>query len=263
MVIPFGVSAGDFIAGLKLFKDAIDSLSDVRGARADYIELTQTLSALTTALDAASQFDGAVHQAAITVVLQGCRECVKDFLTDIAKFELLKNKSVTVRRLKTGLKKVQWALCKKEDVLNFKGHLETHLGLLPDEQRTMFRMLEEALAERTSFERQMEQLTVQNRILETHLLEIKAAVQQQREIPPQVLLRRPVILIDAFEENRPPFHLVFINSFEALFAVFMIRFKDKGGGAVDRIRRQLFDMFEQSRQKRIDINGPWANAFLV
>lgn len=130
MVIPFGISAGDFIAGLKLFKDAIDSLSDARGARADYIELTQTLNALTTALDAASQFDGAVHQAAIVVVLQGCRECVTDFLADIAKFELLKTKSITVRRLKTGLKKVQWALCKKEDVLNFKGHLETHLSAL-------------------------------------------------------------------------------------------------------------------------------------
>ena len=136
-------------------------------------------------------------------------------------------------------------------------------GLSPDEQHAMFPMLEEALAERKTLESQMAMLAMQNRTLETHLIELKAAVQQQKEIPAQVLLRRPVILIDAFEENRLPFHLEFINSFEALFAVFMIRFRDKGELAIDRIRRQLFDMFETSKQKRIDLNGPWAKAFLV
>jgi hypothetical protein len=45
MVISFGVSAGDFIAGINLLKSAIESLSDARGARADY-----TLDALNTAL---------------------------------------------------------------------------------------------------------------------------------------------------------------------------------------------------------------------
>ncbi|CAO2652624.1 Nn.00g009070.m01.CDS01 [Neocucurbitaria sp. VM-36] len=342
MVIPFGVSVGDFIAGLKLFKNVIESLSDVRGARADYIELTQTLSALDTALDAAKQFDTVIHQAAIEIVL---RECHSEEAEDWTEESTM-------------------GIMQKEDVLRFKGHLETHLGALqlllltfqinaqsqiskvvneskegvdsiaiqmkgyalsqqkleeettnahhtqrqiatdmktllqssnqvvttqssqlseirqhlqqglsPDEQRTMFRMLEEALAERRSFEHriellsmqnrnQVELLTTQNRVLETHLIELKAAVQEQREIPPQVLLRRPVILIDAFEENRLPFHLEFINSFEALFAVFMIRFKDKGEGAIDRIRRQLFDMFEQSKQRRVNLSGPWANAFL-
>lgn len=136
-------------------------------------------------------------------------------------------------------------------------------GLSPDEQRNMFHLLEEALAERRALESRMESLIAQNRTLESHLVELMAAVKQQREIPAQVMLRRPVILIDAFEENRLPFHLEFINSFEALFAVFMVRFKHRGDGALMRIRRQMFDMYESSMQKRINLNGPWANAFLV
>jgi hypothetical protein len=112
-------------------------------------------------------------------------------------------------------------------------------------------------------EASMEVLIAQNKTLEIHLLELKTAVQQQREIPAQVMLRRPVILIDAFEENRLPFHLEFINSFEALFAVSMVRFKDKGEGAPDKIRRQWFDMVETSKQRRFSLNGPWANAFRI
>jgi hypothetical protein len=136
-------------------------------------------------------------------------------------------------------------------------------GLSPDEQHNMFRLLEEALAERRRLESQMETLIAQNQRLESHLLELKAAVQHQREIPAQVMLRRPVILIDAFEENRLPFHLEFINSFEALFAVMMVRFKHRGDGALDRIRRQMFDLYESSKQKRVNRDGPWATSFLV
>jgi hypothetical protein len=61
-------------------------------------------------------------------------------------------------------------------------------GLSPDEQHNMFRLLEEALAERRRLESQMETLIAQNQTLESHLLELKAAVQHQREIPAQVML---------------------------------------------------------------------------
>ena len=80
----------------------------------------------------------------------------------------------------------------------------------------MLRLLEEAVAERRVLEQRLDLLAEQNRTLENHLIELKAAVHLQREIPAQVMLRRPVILIDTFEENRLPFHLEFINSFEAL-----------------------------------------------
>jgi hypothetical protein len=45
------MSVGDLIAGIKLVKSAVESLFDACGARADYVELRQTLDALEQALD--------------------------------------------------------------------------------------------------------------------------------------------------------------------------------------------------------------------
>jgi hypothetical protein len=90
MAVPFGFSAGDFIAGIKLLKSAFDSLSDARGAKADYSELRQTLGALEKALDAAGQFTTLQHQAAVGDEVANCRECVNEFLAGFKKFELLK-----------------------------------------------------------------------------------------------------------------------------------------------------------------------------
>ena len=130
-------------------------------------------------------------------------------------------------------------------------------------QHTMFRLLQEVLADKDAMKRTMDQLVVQQKSIQTHLVEVKGMVQAHEEIPAQILLRRPIILIDAFDENRLPFHLDFINSFEALFAVLEIRFKEKGYHALVRIRRQLFVMYEHCQQKQIDLNGAWANAFKV
>lgn len=69
MVVPFGVSVGEFIAGLTLLKASIEALSDARGARADYVALRCTLDALSTALDGASKSDTAVHRTAVENIL--------------------------------------------------------------------------------------------------------------------------------------------------------------------------------------------------
>jgi hypothetical protein len=136
-------------------------------------------------------------------------------------------------------------------------------GLSPDQQHAMFRLLEKALANEEAMKQRMDDLVAQNKTLEVHLVEVKTILQVQQELPSQVLLRRPVILIDAFEENRLPFHLEFIDSFEALSAVLLVRFKDKGEDAVYRIRQQLFVFYEHSRQKQIDMSGSCSRAFKV
>jgi hypothetical protein len=74
MVFPFGVSIGDFIVGIKLFEDAIESLSDTRGGRADFVELRNTLDSLDIALDATSQFGSVLHLATVDVVGQRLQE---------------------------------------------------------------------------------------------------------------------------------------------------------------------------------------------
>jgi hypothetical protein len=65
MPVPFGFSVGDFIAGIKLLKNAVDSLSDARGATVDYSELRKTLDSLDKALDAANQLTAPEHRAAV------------------------------------------------------------------------------------------------------------------------------------------------------------------------------------------------------
>ncbi|QRC92179.1 hypothetical protein JI435_023260 [Parastagonospora nodorum SN15] len=370
MVVPFGISVGDFIAGIKLLKSVVDSLSDARGAKADYSELRQALDVLEKALDAAGEFSAPQHQIAVGDEVANCKECVKRFLVGFKKFELLKTGRGGTNRVQFAVLQIQYSLTKKDDVRKFRDHLEVHVsalqlqlavfqmrvslnsrstsgltgsrsaqfqdrkiakstradvhslatrlddstqlqesfseemknlhnaqqhsladvqactasssqaistlssqmdeiqrqmkhGLSPDMQHTMFRLLQEVLADKDAMKRTMDQLVVQQKSIQTHLVEVKGMVQAHEEIPAQILLRRPIILIDAFDENRLPFHLDFINSFEALFAVLEIRFKEKGYHALVRIRRQLFVMYEHCQQKQIDLNGAWANAFKV
>ncbi|KAH4941512.1 hypothetical protein HBI67_003400 [Parastagonospora nodorum] len=352
MVVPFGISVGDFIAGIKLLKSVVDSLSDARGAKADYSELRQALDVLEKALDAAGEFSAPQHQIAVGDEVANCKECVKRFLVGFKKFELLKTGRGGTNRVQFAVLQIQYSLTKKDDVRKFRDHLEVHVsalqlqlavfqisaqfqdrkiakstradvhslatrlddstqlqesfseemknlhnaqqhsladvqactasssqaistlssqmdeiqrqmkhGLSPDMQHTMFRLLQEVLADKDAMKRTMDQLVVQQKSIQTHLVEVKGMVQAHEEIPAQILLRRPIILIEAFDENRLPFHLDFINSFEALFAVLEIRFKEKGYHALVRIRRQLFVMYEHCQQKQIDLNGAWANAF--
>jgi hypothetical protein len=130
MVIPFGVSVGDFIAGIRLLIGAIESFSSTRGARADFIEVHKGLAALETSLSATKQFTSPLHQAAIQAIVDDCKECIFTFLMKVAKFELLKDKTVEPSKLRPGLRKVQWSLCEKEKVLDLKRHLASYVSAL-------------------------------------------------------------------------------------------------------------------------------------
>jgi hypothetical protein len=130
MAVPFGVSVGDFIAGIKLFRGAIKALDDAGGARADYTELRRCLSVLETALDAASRFTTPLHQAAIKPIATDCKACIVDFLVKVAKFDMLNEKPTSPNKLRSGLRKVQWSLCEKEKVLEFRRRLNMHVSAL-------------------------------------------------------------------------------------------------------------------------------------
>jgi hypothetical protein len=130
MVVGFGFSVGDFIAGIRLFKGAIESFSATRGARADYTELRKCLSTLEASLTAANRFTTPLHQAAIEPIVVNCKECIANFLVRTAKFALLKDKSTDTSRLRAGLRKVQWSLCEKEKVLELLQNLNSHISAL-------------------------------------------------------------------------------------------------------------------------------------
>jgi hypothetical protein len=130
MAVPFGFSAGDFVASIKLLKSAFDSLSDARVAKAVYSELRQTLSALEKALNAASQFTTPQHEAAVSDEVANCKECIKKFLDNFKKFELLKTGPGGTGRVMFAARQMQWSICKKEDIRKFKEHLDAHIVAL-------------------------------------------------------------------------------------------------------------------------------------
>lgn len=129
-MVPFGVSVGDFIAGIKLLKDFFDALSDTHGAAADYIELRKTLDALVKALDAASDFTTPEHRAAIENEVSGCKECINKFFKDFSSYELLKTGRGSTNKLQSGLLKVRWWWHSRDVVRKFRDHLQEHVSAL-------------------------------------------------------------------------------------------------------------------------------------
>ena len=132
MVFPFGVSVSDFIAGVKLFKNVIDSLSETHGARADFTELARSLASLERALKALSKIklDTAQHTQALKQNLNACKLCLAKFLVDIARFRKLDAQYATKARFVMMLRQIQWALCKRKDVRKFQSEIEAHIGAL-------------------------------------------------------------------------------------------------------------------------------------
>ncbi|KAL8792264.1 MAG: hypothetical protein Q9195_005143 [Heterodermia aff. obscurata] len=78
-------------------------------------------------------------------------------------------------------------------------------------------------------------------------------VKVSQNIPAQVLLSDPVILLDA-RGRRAPFHLEFIDSVEALIAVLKVRFRDVG---LRRIERGQFALEDTARKRNLDLSKTW------
>lgn len=132
MVFPFGVSLSDFVLLIKLVIDTIQGASDIRRARSDFTKLLQSLTSLNGALSfmLALRLDTEARREALESTVANCRTCVEDFLVDVAKFRVLKCEYATKARMIMNLRKIQWALCKKEDVRKFHAELEIHIGAL-------------------------------------------------------------------------------------------------------------------------------------
>lgn len=130
MAVPFGFSVGDFVAGIKLLKNAFEALSDVKGASADYTALCETLDVLERAFDTANQISPPHTRPVVVEQIAKCKECIKTFLRDFAKFELLKTGPPDKRRVMFAFRKLRWSLCMEDDVRKFREHLQMHVDAL-------------------------------------------------------------------------------------------------------------------------------------
>ena len=129
-MIPFGVSFGDFVAGVALLKSLIDALDGTFGAKAEYRGLISELYCLERALIAikeievqenSSEFD-ATQQA-----VRGCRECLDRFILKIASYQSLTAGTSSIR---DQVRKITWSQCRKEDLHKFKEDLSVYVSTI-------------------------------------------------------------------------------------------------------------------------------------
>ena len=132
MSLGFGLSAGDFIAALNFIKDVVDALRESGSAGAEYRELMGELYSLETALLEVKRLDIDATQHAQLVALQQaasqCQRTIDDFWQKLRKFHSHLRAEGSTSRTKDGWRKVQWALCKKEDLVRIKAQLRGHTG---------------------------------------------------------------------------------------------------------------------------------------
>lgn len=125
-MLPFGFSASDFVAGINLVRELIKALKDTAGSSAEYIDLIQELYSLERALLEVNRLNLDESQHTQTLALKQaaaqCQHTIDDFLQRIRKFQPALRLGGSKSSWRDGLRKVEWALCKKEDVRSFRAN---------------------------------------------------------------------------------------------------------------------------------------------
>lgn len=127
----FGFSFGDFIAGLKLVKDLIDTLNDSVGAKPSYRRLIAELVNLERALTEIRSLQVDDSQASQKFALEQaasqCQENITNFLEKNAKFSSTLGAGSTSSKWRASLHKIQWGLCKADAVDKFRAEISGHV----------------------------------------------------------------------------------------------------------------------------------------
>lgn len=98
---------------------------------------------------------------------------------------------------------------------------------------------------------------VANEIRESNLQIYRTFLTMQSALPPQVERQQPVYFHDACG-LQSPFHLEFINSWEAFVAVLSVKFKQRGLFVVEKKQYVLEDA---NHRRLIDMNRPFEACF--
>ncbi|KAF2811278.1 ankyrin [Mytilinidion resinicola] len=138
MVVPFGISIGDFIAVGALAHDIAVALNDTRGAVAEYRSLIKLLESLVTSTQQITNFVSSsaacatlkIDQALANGLLfhvQCCRRLMTQFLTDSQKYtqSMVNGQGSKAKGI---LRKLKWKLYNSEDAQKLELRLSSHLN---------------------------------------------------------------------------------------------------------------------------------------
>ena len=130
MAVPFGFSAGDFIAAIGLVKDLVKALHDSNGSSREYRELIHELYGLEAALLEVKALDLEVEERTKRVALRqtasNCQASISHFLEGLSKYQPHLRSGGSSRHLKDAFRKIQWHLCKKDDLVKFRAEIGFH-----------------------------------------------------------------------------------------------------------------------------------------
>lgn len=299
MPVRFGFSAGDFIAALQLVSIVIDALRDSSDSSTEYRALISQLLILETALLKVKRLNMDEEQHAEVVALRQaacqCQNTIDTFLEKIKKYQpsLRAEGSGSGSGVRDMWFKIKWALCKKDDLANFKadliGHTESielllatlHMSSMriagkkqEESNRTLAGRVQDSYfgcmqrvsqvldCVSTSAQQGKHILEMTVKVIQTNLqifhivLNIQSIITQ---LPGQVERQQPIHFIDALGRHTP-FHLEFIMSAEALTNVLQSNFKNIGSGA-NKIDRGEFAIQDSIKRRDIDLTAAWESCF--
>jgi hypothetical protein len=147
MAAPFGFSVGDFIAGIGVLRDVIGAFSDTKGARTSYKEVVQELSSLQSSLEGIQALKcdpGQEDQyAAVTDAVERCQQCIKRFVERMSKFKDILSAPGASQwpssNFKRSVQKIEWSLCRKSDVEQFRKEVQIHKAAILSLQASLLR----------------------------------------------------------------------------------------------------------------------------
>ena len=297
MSVGFGFSLGDFIQAVKLVSTVIDALSENSGSSAELKDLLRQQYSLETALREVSllEVDERLY-AEVLALKQTAAQCqltVSGFLKSIGIYHpYLLGGDAAEGSLHSKWKRVQWALCKKKDVVRFRadllGHTESIQLLL-----TTLHMKNSALDRKNQlsigktivsqiqygFSSCMSRLsdisstvcTISahaqdciescRRIISMNVRIFQAVLDIQQmltTIPGQIERQQPVYLTDSLGRDAP-FHLEFIKSAETLLSVLSVNNRETGYASV-KVNNNQCNFYTADRV--FDLRCPWENLFI-
>lgn len=287
----FGFSIGDLIAGIKLIKTSIEAVNGAKGASGDFAAILAEIATLEDGLEAVEELQlednfSPKQGAAIDRTVSACQKSIDEFYLSIAKYQPHLRSQAS--GLQASYRRIKWALCKKEDIANFRAQVARHAStlnmllvtlqikqnLIIDNPRDSFALgignssgrNHKIMGMLSSLSNEQRQcflfLMQQNKQLLQSVDDLGQMIKLQNAIPPQVLLGQPVVLLDCFGKTAP-FHLEFIDSFQSFMAVMKVRFKQAGvkPSGVVKLENHEFSIQDTRRKRFIDITKPWSTVF--
>ena len=286
MATGFGFSVSDICMGLKIIKDSVGALNDTKGAAADYAKLVTEVQALQDGLEAVQDLQEAgslseKQSAALDRAVMSCQGNIHEFLTSISRYQpYLKDDA---SGFQSKFRKIKWALCKKEDVCNFREQMARQASsismliitfhakqqvdtknassdgsVITKQELTQEHRVIDMLSTMSLEQRQCFMIIMkQNEVLMTTVQDMRRMMQMQKTVPPQIMLQ-PILLLDPFG-RLAPFHLEFVDSRECFIAVMKARFAHAGvkSAGLAKLDKQEFLLEDTRRKRPVDLTRRW------